>query len=109
MCHHLKGSKNKLLEVFHMAPGKFHTLEETSDKEICQAVIISIAASENIEINSRDDVNEDIPITKPHPTQRGVLKAVSTISRYTDRLNGPIVCQYWAHSVGYSASKRPGV
>jgi hypothetical protein len=45
-----------------------------------------IAASENIEINGGDDVNEDIPI-EPRPTQHDVLKAVSTISRYTDGLN----------------------
>ena len=38
--------------------GKSHTLEETSDKEIYQAVIDLIAASENIKINGGDDISK---------------------------------------------------
>ena len=72
---------------------KSQVLTGTSDEDIYQAVIDSIAACENIKINSGDNVNEDdIPI-KPHPTQRDILKAVSTINRYLDDLNNPIACK----------------
>jgi DDE superfamily endonuclease len=46
--------------------GESHNLTETSDNEIYQAVIDAINAHANIEINSRDDVN-DVPL-EPHPT-----------------------------------------
>ena len=71
--------------------GKSQILMEASDKEIYQAVINSIVAHENIEINGGDNVNEDIPI-EPHPTCHNVLKAVSTINSYIDNMNNPIAC-----------------
>ena len=45
---------------------------------------------ENIEINGGDDVddNSDGPV-EPYPTRREVLKAVSTIRKYTNDLNDP--------------------
>ncbi|KAF8221230.1 hypothetical protein L208DRAFT_1329336 [Tricholoma matsutake] len=65
-------------------------LTGTSDEDIYQAVMDSIAAHENIKINGGDDVNEDdIPI-KPCPTQCNILKAASTINRYLDDLNNLI-------------------
>jgi len=70
-------------------------LTEASDKEIYQAVIDSIVAHENIEINGGDDVDEDIPI-EPHPTCRDVLKAVSTINSYIDDMNDPIARKFEA-------------
>jgi hypothetical protein len=80
-------AKNQMyIESLLNPAGKSHILKETSDKEIYQAVIDLIAASENIEINGGDDVNKDIPI-EPHTTRHDVLKAVSTINRYTDGLN----------------------
>jgi hypothetical protein len=70
--------------------GESHVLTDTSDEEIYQAVIDSISACKNIEINGGDDVNEDdIPI-EPRPTGHEVLKAVSTITRYIKDLNSPI-------------------
>ena len=68
--------------------GESHVLTETSDEEIYQAVIDSISARENIEINGGDDVDIDGPV-EPHPTRREVLKAVSTIGKYTNDLNDP--------------------
>ncbi|KAF8224232.1 hypothetical protein L208DRAFT_1312660, partial [Tricholoma matsutake] len=65
-------------------------LTDISDQEIYQAVINSISAHENIEINSGDDVNkEDIPIM-PRPTRCEVLNTVLTITRYILDLNNPI-------------------
>ena len=42
----------------------------------------------NIEINGGDDVDVDGPV-EPYPTHREVLKAVSTIGKYTNDLNDP--------------------
>src|ERR1700678_4572200 len=51
----------------------------------------AIEARENIDINGGDDVDDDIPL-EPCPTWRDVqvLKAVSTICRYTEDINEPI-------------------
>jgi hypothetical protein len=49
-----------------------------SDEEIYQAIIDSINTCENIEINSRDDADDNGPV-EPYPTCCEVLKAVSTI------------------------------
>jgi hypothetical protein len=68
-----------------------HVLTETSDQEIYQTIIDSIAACENMEISGGDDaINEnDMPV-EPRPTQRKVLKAVSTINKYIADFNNPI-------------------
>jgi hypothetical protein len=42
-------------------------LTETSDKEIHQAVIDSITARENLDINSGDDVDDDGPLLNLFP------------------------------------------
>lgn len=68
--------------------GESQALMETSDEEIYQSVIDSIAAREAIDINGGDDL-DDTPI-EARPTRCDVLKAVSTINRYTDDLNDPI-------------------
>jgi hypothetical protein len=49
-----------------------------SDEEIYPAVINSINARENVEINSGDDADDNGPV-EPYPTRCEVLKAVSTI------------------------------
>ncbi|KAF8488158.1 hypothetical protein F5888DRAFT_1623408 [Russula emetica] len=66
-----------------------HDLAEISDTEIYQAVKDAINAQENMEINGGDDGDDDI-FAEPCPNQHDVLKAVSTIGRYIDDLNGPI-------------------
>ena len=62
-----------------------HILTETSDEEIYQAVI---GAKENIEITRGDDINE-CPLSEPRPTHCDLLKAVSTINKYTEEINDP--------------------
>jgi hypothetical protein len=68
--------------------GKSHVLTEMSDQEIYEAVINAITARENIDISGGDDI-DDNPI-EPCPTRRDVLKAVSTIEKYTSDLNDPM-------------------
>ncbi|KIK00821.1 hypothetical protein K443DRAFT_7397 [Laccaria amethystina LaAM-08-1] len=58
---------------------------------IYQSVMDAVAARENIEINGGDDVDDDINTShEPPPTRRDVLKAISTIGKYTDDMNDPI-------------------
>ena len=70
--------------------GESHVLMETSDKEICQLVMDTIKACENMGISGGDDIEDGVP-TDPHPTHRNVLKAVSTIHQYIKDLNDLIV------------------
>ena len=49
--------------------GESHVLTETSDKEIYHAVMDSIKARENIDINGGDDFDDNSPM-EPHPTCR---------------------------------------
>ena len=84
------------IESFLNPVGESHILTETSDQEIYQAVMDSIAAHENIEINGGDNVSiDDMPI-EPRPTRRDVLKAVSAVSRYAEDLNHPIARKFKA-------------
>ena len=69
--------------------GESHILTETSDKEIYHAVMDSIKARENIDINGGDNVDDDSPM-EPHPTRREVLRALSTISKCIEASNDPI-------------------
>jgi hypothetical protein len=62
---------------------------KTSDKEIYRAVMDSIKARENIDINGGDDVDDDSPM-EPRPTRREVLKALSTIGKCIEDSNDPI-------------------
>ncbi|KAF8984899.1 hypothetical protein BDQ17DRAFT_1377164 [Cyathus striatus] len=72
--------------------GELHVSTETSDNEIFQAVIDLIAARENLEVTGGDDVDENIPV-EPLPTRHDVLKAVSTIKRYTEDMDDPFSCK----------------
>ena len=86
----LQGKNRMDIESLLNPADESQVLTGTSDEDIYQAVIDSIAARENIEINGGDNVNEDdIPI-EPRPTRRDILKAASTINRYLDDLNNPI-------------------
>ena len=49
----------------------------------------AVKARENTEINGGDDLDEGVD-TKPLPTRREVLKAVSTINKYIDGLDDPV-------------------
>ena len=72
--------------------GKSHVLTESSDTKIYQAIIDAIDACANIEINSGDDVDDDDIPPEPRPTQHDVLKAASTIGRYSEGQNRSNVC-----------------
>ena len=76
------------IEALLNPTGESHVLTETSDKEIYQAIIDSTSAHENIKINEGDGVDDDGPV-EPRPTRHEVLKAVSTIKKYTNDLNDP--------------------
>jgi len=88
----LQESNRMDIESLLNPAGESQVLMETSDREIYQAVMDAINARENVEINGRDDVDNDIPL-KPRPTRCDILKAISTIGRYVDDLNELIACK----------------
>jgi hypothetical protein len=61
-------------------------MTETSDEEICEAVLCAQKAWEEILINGRDDIDDDAP-TDPCPTCHQVLQAAVVINRYVDSLD----------------------
>jgi hypothetical protein len=77
-----------------------------SDREIYHAVMDAINARENIEINSGNNEDDDLPF-EPRPTRRDVLKVVSTISRYIDDLNEPIAHKMEAILRSFNREARP--
>jgi hypothetical protein len=72
--------------------GESQVLTETSDKEIYHAVMDSIKACENIDINGGDNVDNDSPM-EPHLTRCEVLRALSTIGKCIEASNDPIACK----------------
>jgi hypothetical protein len=72
--------------------GESQVLTETSDKEIYHAVMDSIKARKNIDINGGDDVDNDFPM-EPHPTCHEVLRVLSTIGKCIEASNDPIACK----------------
>ena len=68
--------------------GESQILMEASDKEIYLAVIDAITAHENIDVIGGDDLDDEL--VEPHSTRRDVLKAASTIGKYTNELNDPL-------------------
>lgn len=67
--------------------GESQVLTETSDKEIYQAVIDAIEARDAMDINGGDELDV---VVEPVPTRRELLKAVSTIRKYTDGSNNSL-------------------
>jgi hypothetical protein len=76
-------------------------------KPFCQSTksVDAIEARENIDING-GDVDDDIPL-EPRPTWRDVLKAVSTICRYTEDINEPIARKVEAILGSFNSQIRP--
>ena len=58
--------------------GESHVLTEMSDHEIYWVVMDAINAQENIKINSRDDVDNDLS-SESCPTHQDILKAASVV------------------------------
>ena len=66
-------------------------MEETTDEEICQAVLDVKKVQGEGQINGRDDdVDDDSSAIEPCPTHRKVLQAASVINKYIDTLDDPI-------------------
>ena len=62
-----------------------------SHQEIYQAVLDSMTAAENLEVNGGDDVDELTPTaSEPPPTRGDVLKAIATTTQYIEHLNSPL-------------------
>jgi hypothetical protein len=59
-------------------------MDDTTDKEICQAVLAAHNAQEEQPIDEEDDTLE------PRPTYREVLQAISVINRYAGHVNDPV-------------------
>ena len=77
--------KSNWMDIESLNPaGESHVLMEGSDCEIYQSVMDAIAACKNIKINSGEDINI---FHEPPPTLHDILKAISTIGKYTDNMN----------------------
>ena len=86
------------------------SLMEGSDREIYQSVMDAIAAHENIKINGGDIIDDENDISHALPTQRDILKAVSTISKCTDNMNDPMHARwkpFWVLSCGNFVLMKP--
>jgi len=68
--------------------GESHVMAESTDMEIYQDVMDARAASENLEINGGDDLDEGTPV-EPRPSRRDVLNATHTIGKYLSDINDP--------------------
>jgi hypothetical protein len=64
-------------------------MDETTDEEICEAVLAAKKSQEEGPINGGDDVDDDTPL-EPRPTHREVFQAASIINRYTEHLDDPL-------------------
>ena len=65
-------------------------MDETTDAEICQAVLDAKKAQEEAVVNGGDDDVDDDALLEPSPTHREVLQAASVINRYAEKLNDPL-------------------
>ncbi|KAK2465871.1 hypothetical protein APHAL10511_001512 [Amanita phalloides] len=64
-------------------------IDETTEEEICEAVLEAREAREQAVNNGGDNVDNDAPVN-PRPTYREVLCAASTIKHYIDGIDDPI-------------------
>ena len=61
-------------------------IDETTEEEICQAVLEARKEREQVPCNDDAAVN-------PRPTYQEVLRAASTIKHYIDSIDDPIACK----------------
>lgn len=88
----LQKSNQMDIESLFNPAGESHVLMEGSDCQIYQSVMDAMVACENIKINSGNNIDDDLDVShEPPPTQHDVLKVVTTIGKYTDDINDPIV------------------
>jgi hypothetical protein len=69
-----------------------HTITETMDEELYEAVMDARKEWENINVNGTGDTESDGPLIEPCPTPQEVLQATLIIERYIEELNDPITC-----------------
>ena len=70
-----------LKDILNPEPER-QVVEATTDYDICQAVMASKAAEENIILAGRaDDDNDDAEVL-PRPSRKAALEAAATLERY---------------------------
>ena len=89
--------KNRIdIEAFLNPPEESWMVEETTDEEIYRAVLAACKAQAReagtISDGGDDDIEDDAPV-EPCPTYREIFRAVSTISRYVERVDYPVACR----------------
>ncbi|KAI0247237.1 hypothetical protein BJV78DRAFT_1285679 [Lactifluus subvellereus] len=65
-------------------------IDETTDEEICQAVLAAWNAQEEGPINGGDDDVEDNTLLGPNPTYHEVFQALSVINRHVECHGDPL-------------------
>ncbi|KAF8228864.1 hypothetical protein L208DRAFT_1402999 [Tricholoma matsutake] len=89
----LQASNRMDIEALLNPADKSHVIDETTDEEICQAVLDAQKAQEEGLINGGDnDVDDDAPV-EPCPTCRKVLQAAAVINKYIDGVDDPSACK----------------
>ena len=85
----LQASNRMDIEALLNPADESHVIDETTDEEICQAVLDARKAQEEGPINGGDnDVDDDAPV-EPCPTRREVLQAAAVINKYIDGVDDP--------------------
>lgn len=86
----LQASNRMDIEGLLNSADESHVIDETTDEEICQAVLDARKAQEEGPINGGDnDIDNDAPV-EPCPTRREVLQAASVINKYIDSVDDPV-------------------
>jgi hypothetical protein len=65
-------------------------MDETTDEEICHAVLAMKNVGEFADVNQGDDDPDDDAPIAPQPSRREVLQVTSTIHQYINTLNDPL-------------------
>jgi hypothetical protein len=82
-------SKNRMdIEALLNPSEESRMTDDTTDEEICQAVLAAHNAEEQ-PINGRNDDVEDDTSPEPCPTYREVFQAASVINRYAEHIDSP--------------------
>lgn len=76
-------------------PGESGIIEETSDEDICQAVLAAHKAEDGGTIGDGDANNiEEGELVEPCPTYSKVFQVISTLNRYTEHVVDPAACKF---------------
>ena len=86
----LQASNRMDIEALLNLVDESRIMDETTDDEICWAVLDARRAQEEALINGGDDDADDDASVEPCPTHREVLQAASVLNKYSDTLDDPI-------------------